>query len=452
MPSSQRPELRRFRGAFVLGAAVLAGCGARAPLTEVSPSEIPTLEARLASTPGDPDLLLRYAAALFAGDRCDSATVVATRGWSADRGNALGPLIVGQCAERAGSLDHAVDVYAAYLAAYPNSRGAPAVRARETIARRARASERARLALEREAELADTPPNPEAVAVLPLEIAGDSAYQPLGRGIAQMMISDFGLIDRFPLVERIELNALLQEMALAQTGRVDSTTAARVGHLIQAGRLVQGLATIPPSEQARLEASIVQTSGEILTPGAATGSLRELIVMEKRIVLALARRMGYQLSQAEQRRILENGTENLLAFLAYSRGLLAEDAGNFSAAAQQYAEAVRQDPGFQAARQRYHATVAVPMAQRSPPSQVTFLAATTAVDPAPTGDDALPTGGALTTVLGDIASTHSEQTSTAGHEQTTQQAGDTPIAAPPPFVIAPPPGAVGIIRIIFVIP
>ena len=64
------------------------------------------------------------------------------------------------------------------------------------------------------------------------------------------------------------------------------------------------------------------------------------------------------LSQAERQRILENGTQSLVAFLAYSRGLVAEDLGDFPAAALHYADAARADPNFTAARDNYQRSVA----------------------------------------------------------------------------------------------
>jgi tetratricopeptide (TPR) repeat protein len=422
----------------------------------VSPAEIPELEQRLSNNPGNAQLALRYASALYAAGRCDSARVVARVGWAQRPADATGPLIVGQCSERDGDYDQALEAYREFLERHPDADGAPTIRARELMAARGRATARAREALERESELAARGPTPEAVAVLPLEITGDSTYQPLSRGLAQMLISDLSLLQRFPIVERLQLGALLDEMALAQTGRVDSSTAARVGYLIQAGRLVQGMAAIPPAGDVRLEAGIVQASGEVLPPAVTSGRLPDLLRLEKALVLILTRRMGYQLSEAERRLILENGTQNLVAFLAYSRGLLEEDRGNYAAAAEHYAEAARQDPSFREAKDRHQASVAAPFAQQISAAQLPALASFTVADPAPTGPVSAvitPTStvGAVTTALGDLASTHSEQIAPFGVQQTTQQATNTPISQPPPSIVIPPETR-GTIRIIIRIP
>lgn len=438
-------------------AAIAVACAGGVQQAAVSPADIPELEQRIQSDPDNPDLLIRYASALFAADRCDSARVVARVAWARRPGDATGPLVIGQCSEREADYDQALESYREFLERTPDGAGAPAVRAREMMAVRTRATARAREALEREAELLTHVPNPEAVAVLPLEISGDSTYQPLSRGLAQMLTTDLALLRRFPLVERLQLSVLLDEMALAETGRVDSATAARVGLLIQAGRLVQGLAAIPPTGEVRLEAGVVQASGEVLPPATTTGQLSDLLRLEKAIVLILARRLGYVLSEAERQIIMENGTQNLVAFLAYSRGLLEEDRGNWGAAAQHYAEAARQDPNFREAKERYQAATAAPFAQQITVAQLPALAALSVPDPAPVSEGAATalastsTVAAVSTGLGDLAATHSEQVAPLGVQQTTQQASNSPISQPPPSTVIPSE-IVGTIRIIIRIP
>jgi tetratricopeptide (TPR) repeat protein len=409
-------------------AALLVGtlaCAGRGP-GEVSPQEIPNLEARVAREPGNAALQSRYAAALFAANRCDAAQEAAGRALALKADDAVATLIAGQCLEKAGQYDQAIERYARFSSAHANARGAAAIRARELLARRAQATAGARAALLREQELAQQPADPQTVAVLPVEIVGDSSYQPLSRGLAQMLISDLALLQRFRMVERVQLGALMDELRFSQTARVDPATAARVGRLVQAGRMVQGLATIPRTGPVRLQATLVQGSGEVADAGEVSGNLRGLLQLEKDLVVQLAGRMGYTLSEAERRRILENGTQNLQAFLAYSRGLLAEDAGDFSRAALYFGEAVQADPGFQAAREQQQASAAAPAVQQGGTQVATVVAQTGVQAPAP---PQVP--NALGTAVGDLAATQSEQNA-SGTRQTTQQAGTTTTSQPPP--------------------
>lgn len=442
---------------FVVTAAVsLAGC-AGGRLAPVSPEEIPELEAQLAEHPNSPNLLLRYAAALYAGERCDSAVAVARRGMELKPQDALGPLVVGRCLEQQNDFDQAIVTYRRFASSYPDRPGTPAIRAQEMLALRKRAAQQARLALQREAELAQVPASPQTIAVLPLQIAGDTQYAPLSRGLAAMLTSDLSLIQRWRLVERLQVGALIQEMQLAETGRVDVSTAARVGRLLQAGRLVQGLAAIPEEGDSRLEATVVTGTGEVLAAAPQTGRFRDLLVMEKQIVVEIAARLGYQLSQAEQQMILENGTQNMTAFLAYSRGLEAADRGNYALAAQHFSEAVQADPEFQVAAQEYEAAVTAEVVEQATAAEVTSVSTETAEAPAAAAEAAAAdaAANAVQTSEADVASTQSEQTTaTEQTEQTTQQATNTQTSNPTETTTAtnPPPTATGTIRIVFRLP
>ena len=115
--SSVRSRLRGFKtshqglGALPIAFAVAACIPGGA--SEVSPQEIPDLEAQIADKPNDGKLLLRYGAALFAAGRCDSATVISRRGGDLRPADALGPLVIGQCLEQSGDYDQAIATYAA---------------------------------------------------------------------------------------------------------------------------------------------------------------------------------------------------------------------------------------------------------------------------------------------------------------------------------------------------
>ncbi len=224
-------------------------------------------------------------------------------------------------------------------------------------------------------------------------------------------------------MERLQVNALVQEMQLVETGRVDVATAARVGRLLQAGQMVQGLAAIPDEEDVRLEVTVVQSDGRVTSPAMESGRLRDLLRMEKAIVVAIAGQLGYVLSEAERRLILENGTQNLAAFLAYSRGLIAEDLGDYSAAAAFFGEAVRRDPRFRQARQDFQAASVAQRVQEAAPTEVVAVAEEAPAEPAASTETV---AGAAASAVADVASTAGEsQTSATENTATTTTAPGT---------------------------
>ena len=423
---------------------LLAGCLGGGP-QPVSPAAIPQLETQLERQPDNATLRLQYAAALFAAKRCDEAVAQAERERQARPADGGATLIVGECAEQASRYQDALAAYRDFITAHPKASGVAAVRAREQLALRQYADQQARAALANEAQLAQQSGDPNTIAVLPLAISSpDSSYQPLARGLAQIMISDLSLLQHFRLVERLRLTALLDEMKLGQSGRVDPRTAARVGHLIRAGRMVDGSANIAAKGDVRLEASVVQPSGEVTAPQVASGRLRDLLKMEKDIVVGLSAALGYQLSEAERRLILENGTQNLAAFLAYSRGLEAADAGDYGRAAAYFGAAVRADPGFRAAQEQYQSASVSTEVESAPPTQ-----AAAAPLPPPPFNDAV--GDQLDTGMRDTSPTQAEQNQPAG---TVEQAIGTTASNPQPTVtnVGVPTTATGTIHIFFRLP
>ena len=307
----------------------------------------------------------RLGAALAAAGRCDTATVVARAALAREPDNVLGPLVIGTCQEQADRYDEAVATYTDFVAQHPSARGVAALRAKAQLALRAAAEHTARQALAREAELAHQPPQPATVAVLPLVIAGDSTVQPLSRGLAELITTDLAYIRTLRLLERLQIGMLLDELKLGQSERVDPATAARVGRLLRAERLVQGTATIPRRGPVQLSATVVTGTGVVRPVDQVTGPFPKLLDLEKQVVFDLAAQLGFALTQAEREQILRQGPKNLAAFLAYSRGLEAMDRGDYEAAARHFKSAARADPSFQAARDGQQTATAAPAAQQA---------------------------------------------------------------------------------------
>ena len=65
-------------------------------------------------------------------------------------------------------------------------------------------------------------------------------YQPLSKGIADLLIASMANNDKFRVVERDELQAIMQEQNLARTENIDKATAVKLGKLLNAHHLVTG--------------------------------------------------------------------------------------------------------------------------------------------------------------------------------------------------------------------
>jgi len=342
--------------------------------------------------------------------QCDSAVVVANAGQMLAPGDALGPMVVGGCQEKGGRYDLAFAIYTDFANKYPQARGVAAVRALAQLALRTQATQTAKLALARESTLTSLAPEPSTIAVLPMTIAGDSSLQPLSRGLAELMLSDLAMIRSLRLLERIQVGALLDELKLGQSERADPSTAARVGHLLRAERMVQGVAAITENGPVRMSATVVRGDGEVRAGAQANGTFKQLLDLEKQLVFGLTTELGIQLTEAERQRIMRQGPKNLAAFLAYSQGLDAMDGGDYRAAAPAFAAAVRSDPSFQAAREHQQAAEAAPAVQGSPGDVVTVVEAVSHITAPPQPASV----GALHQVTTDVSQTITDVTGQNG--------------------------------------
>lgn len=262
-------------------------------------------------------------------------------------------LYLGLSAERTGDLKLARSAYEGYVRHGRTSRVRRQLRSRLAALAHQELQADARDAVAREASLGPAPGPLTTVAVAPLSFHGsDSTLAPLGRGMADLMITDLSRSSRLTVVERDRLDALLDEVARSASGRVDAATALRSGRLARAGRLVRGSITQLGSASLRADAAVVNvTTAGAGGPVNADFALDALFDAEKRIVFALFAEMGIPLTAAERAAIEQRPTKSLAAFLAYSRGLTAEDEGRFDDAVRLHREAARIDPGFSAARE-----------------------------------------------------------------------------------------------------
>jgi hypothetical protein len=133
---------------------------------------------------------------------------------------------------------------------------------------------------------------------------------------------------------------------------------------VGAARLVLGTVSIPPSLDARLGGNVVLEGGEVVEPALTEGELTQLLELQKDYSARVAEALGYGLTEEERRRMEENRPANLRALLAFSRGLMAEDAGDFAGAAAHFQDALSADPQYGDAQQRFRSAVGADVVSR----------------------------------------------------------------------------------------
>jgi TolB-like protein len=346
--------LLRWTAGIVLASGTVQGCAGGVIVPAGDPDLIPVLEAAREKRPDDVDMLTSLGAAYYAASEYAQAQAVLSRALTLVPNHFEASTYLGRTLEAMDLLDSARAVYTTAKASSARSgaqREYLEARHATLVHRQLRAD--ARTAAAQEALLAKGPAVGNTVAVLPWRYYGsDEALRPLERGIAHLFVTDLSKVGHLRLVERDRVQALVDELTLVQSARVDPATGVRTGRLLRVEHVIHGtLRDMEPNRVLRLDARVVRTDdAAIQATGSVTDRLHSLFLMQKAVVFQLLDDLGIRLSPAERRAISQRPTDDLQAFLAFSRGLEQADRGDFARAAMEFESAVARDSRFTAAR------------------------------------------------------------------------------------------------------
>ena len=355
------------RGCWRFAGFVVACCLGCAPPSSVvytpSPSELRRLEHAVARDAASVKHAIALAEAYRAAGRAADARPLLERALTRQPDEPDAAFLLGVVYEDLGRFGDARRLYRSCIDnTHASKKLRDALTRRLPLLQRRELQAAVRETLAREAELVNKPPTPWTIAIFPYQFVGaDTLYKPLGRAIAEMLVTDLSQTSRIKVLERAEVQLLLDEMKLAESGAVNPATAARTGRMLGAERVVQG--SLDGTVRAlQLETSVVRVGtnrwpGEAApTPGrpnllalSERDALTAFIAMEKRTALKIYAALGVSITEVERERVTHRPTESISALLAFGRGLVAEDAGAFEGAARHFAESVALDPSFEAA-------------------------------------------------------------------------------------------------------
>jgi TolB-like protein len=321
------------------------------------PEALVRLERARTTTPRSAPVLRSLGIAYYKNGRLGDARSALDQAVKLDPRDGTAALYLGLTAEAQNDLPVARAAYSSYVEHGRTSRVRRSLEARLAALQRREIEEAAKAQILQEQRLAAVAGAPNVVAVMPLSFSGaDSSLKPLERGMAELLTTDLARSSRLTVVERLRIQSLIDEMKLQGSGATDATSNVRAGKMLQAGRLVQG-SIVQRGAQLRVDAAVVDVpTTRVAGSTNDDRALDELLTLEKNIALGLFQQLGVTLTTAERNAIEQRPTRSLAAFLAYSRGLLAEDERRFEDADRFYQNAVQLDPGFAAAQQRSQQT------------------------------------------------------------------------------------------------
>lgn len=204
------------------------------------------------------------------------------------------------------------------------------------------------------AVLTGASPTPPTVAVMYFDYQGKNEEMGLLRkGLAQMLISDLSGSGAYTLVERDRLQALLDELELNRSKKIDRKTANRVGKLLGAQYMVLG-GYFDLFGTLRVDARVVAVeTGEVVGAVAGQGKPDGFLELEQKLAKDLRGVLGKKLETAKnrpKRRSHKNVTRpkqlKAKTALRYAKALDAKDRGDKATAKAELEKVVEEQPDF----------------------------------------------------------------------------------------------------------
>jgi TolB-like protein len=172
-------------------------------------------------------------------------------------------------------------------------------------------------------------------------------YEPFTRGIANMLMTGLGANTGIRLVERDQLQKVLDEGTLGRSGRVDAETAVQVGKIVNAHHMIFGGFIIEPGGRIRIDARAVDvTTSEIEHVDLVEGKTTNMFALIDQLATKLNQGMHLPPMPVRPRdpEALKPRPEKWLVL--YSRAMLAEDRHQDAEAVALYRQVLDEAPGF----------------------------------------------------------------------------------------------------------
>jgi len=198
------------------------------------------------------------------------------------------------------------------------------------------------------------------VAVLPFVNsaigASNEELKPLSKGIADLLIIELAQNPAIRLVERENINQLLQEQDLARDGRVDDATAARIGKLLGAKHMVTGSFVTDRSGTMVITIKSIDTeTGRIEYTDMDRDKTDNFLALVSKLGAKTNRGLKLPELTAQARQTSEAKADKqkkvpFQAVMMYSRAISAADAGNKAEALTLFNQVTTRFPDFEDAK------------------------------------------------------------------------------------------------------
>jgi TolB-like protein len=173
----------------------------------------------------------------------------------------------------------------------------------------------------------------------------------LQKGMAIMLTTDLAKVEKLQVVERIKVQALLDEMNLGTSGLQDPATPPKIGKMLGAYYISTGDIVIGKMAGLNINPILIDVPFETVTPQTvASGNLQDMFRMEKEILFSIIKQMKIYLTAKQRDELNKPLAAGSGAALAFFAGVDLSDKGRYAEAAKMYEKAVQEDKNFTLAK------------------------------------------------------------------------------------------------------
>jgi len=174
----------------------------------------------------------------------------------------------------------------------------------------------------------------------------------LAKGLADFFQHDFSQISSLKVIERDKIDYVLKELELAESGKVDKATAARVGKMLGAQLMVFGSITQLSSKSTRMIVRVVKVETSEIIASVDMEGKPDYVALEKKLVGELAEKLDIMLTDETKLLLKESNTESMDAAKLYAQGLDYMDQYDYAKAYEYFKMAYDKDNSFTEAKRK----------------------------------------------------------------------------------------------------
>jgi len=179
-------------------------------------------------------------------------------------------------------------------------------------------------------------------------------FNPLKKGLAEIINTRLGGVSGIKLVERRRLSSIFDEIKLSQSGMVSEDATIKIGKLAGAKYLVFGSFIVVPKNKIRIDVRIVNVETGITAKAEEiTGKNSKILYLSDKLCRKIVKNLSKSFDNIE---FTESGSYvqnvNFKAMLSFSKGVEFQEKGDLLNAITEFERALEYEHDFKLAKQR----------------------------------------------------------------------------------------------------